>query len=237
MRPDWALAAMLATAPVAAQTSPHDAASTHAPPFNPGSGPWLMERVTIRDLGDAQLIVRRQYRLTLTRDGTGHAGLAHLQTIKVEAPRRLAIMAQRIEAREQGAVVQFLLDAKGRIIAMGDARDPDDKRLRADLAAVARHYASDPFPAALAAMNTNQVAGWPAFLFAPQLQLSPSSDGLWRMESHDSGAKRDVAARIEPGSGMVTQLDLTLDIGPESDRRQDRDRFVVTRQTSAPTAP
>lgn len=237
MRAEWALALLLSALPATAQTPPHDASVSPALSFNPGSGPWLMERVTVRDLGDAQLIVRRQYLLTLTRDGTGHAGLAQLQSIAVEAPRRLAMLARRMEARERGTVVLFLLDGKGRIIAMGDARDPDDSRLRADLAIVARQYASDPFPAVLAAMNTDQVAGWPAFLFAPQLELAMAEDGLWHMESQTDGARREVAARIEPESGMMAQLDIAFESGPATDRRQDRDRFMITRQTAVPGAP
>ncbi len=195
-----------------------------------------MERVTIRDLGDAQLVVRRQYRLTLNRDGSGHAGLAQLLTIKVEAPRRLAIMAQRMEAREQGTRVQFLLDANGRIISMGNAADPDDSRLRGDLAAVAQRFKQDPFPAALARMNTDRVAGWPDFLFAPQSQLAASAEGLWQLDTHDADVRRITTARIDAQSGLVTQLDLTLESGPESDRRLDRDRFTLTRQDAAQPA-
>ncbi len=99
-------------------------AGSPAPAFAPPSVPLVLTRTVHRPLPDGeQITVTRRYEIRFSPDGTGYRLDGRLLDARVDAPPRLARLAERELSRTDTALFPVSLDAQGMIRTVANVAD------------------------------------------------------------------------------------------------------------------
>ncbi len=89
--------------------------------------PMILTRRIERPLSDGnRIVVSRSWEVTFMQSGQGAAVAGHQISAKVDAPARLAPLAQVEEQRSTDGMFPILLSPTGRIVAAGPLSDPQE---------------------------------------------------------------------------------------------------------------
>lgn len=217
------------------------AAKSDAPcpgPFPAPAGPMHLTRQIHRSLADGkELVVTRHYLLRFHPNAQGFEIEGEWRGTDVEAPARLAALADMEKAQGDSTSFPMQLDRGGMILpmepakrrALGEDEVVEARRLiaGANLRPVARQHASE-FVEQLASQPEGMITQWPAALFRPG-----GLDSQTRREMplpDDKGGKAIITVSAHAGTlcGVMRQMERKVQTMIAGQMRETREIWTLS---------
>lgn len=212
-------------------------ATVGGPRFRPGEGRFRLNRRVERELrGDARLAVERAWSIRFQPQGAGYLVYGRQAEVTIDAPPRLAFLADMERARVEEGMFPLLLDTGGGI--MGRSQAGTDDMLGRAVAAVRerldRHFAdpderasAEQFLTELQRAGDEVLADWPAMLFAPGM--------LDRVDERPVPLPRGETGRVivqtrassDPASGLMQRFERRIETRLGDSARSGLERFTL----------
>lgn len=205
--------------------------------FDPPATELVLTRTVHRPLtGGRELLARRRYAVRIVAEGAGYRVDGQLIDCAVEAPPALHAIAELERQRADNGLFPIRLDAAGRIVEPGVARQAEMPSQGVALAAqrVSQSRLSPPEKAQATSFLTTIAtrgstgAEWPRDLFRPVPGRRSEVRRLALPDGSEGTVTVSTAARASSANGLLEAIERVVVTDLGGDRRETREEWSLT---------